>query len=423
MLDDVVGGDVAKVGDLVSIHISSLVEVHEVIFTLEDIPDKPSPHHEDEKKSLMKRLSKSHGRRDAKHPRRRVLDALFGYTGYKVGQMAEVDRWKDLYTHVSKAQKRLLENTIKYTEKFEMVEGLHDVNQQLCDDIVETGLKYYGISREELAAHSKSKDAADQAPDRVSVSQALKHFVRDWSVLGRAEREDAFPCILSTMKSLFPGRSGNDVKVLLPGSGFGRLGHEIASLGGFDVTLNERSMYMNLGYRFLEAHPRPESKLFHPFIDSWSHHVTNADMFRGVSFPDVRVNASSALLVEGDFVSVFQGSKAEYDAIITHFFIDTARNVMSYLDTIHAMLKPGGYWVNFGPLLWGTAPFVQLSLDEIVSISNSMGFEFIDTSETCGKLTFEGRSIRSKRAVYGFNERALTQNAFSAQFWVARKLK
>lgn len=287
---------------------------------------------------------------------------------------------------------------------------------------METGLDYYGISREELAAHSKSKDAANQPPDRVSVSQALKHFVRDWSTSGRAEREDAFPCILGTMKSLFPERSESDVKALLPGSGLGRLGHEIASLGGFDVTVNERSMYINLAYRFLEAHPRPGSKSIHPFIDSWSHHVTNADMFRGVSFPEARVNASSVLLVEGDFVSEFQGRRGEYDAVVTHFFIDTARNVMSYFDTIHAALKPGGYWVNFGPLLWGTAPFVQLSLDEIVAITQSMGFEFVDTSDDCGEPTSEGMSVRGKRAVYGFNERALTRNAFSAQFWVARKV-
>ena len=95
---------------------------------------------------------------------------------------------------------------------------------------------------------------------------------------------------------------------------------------------------------------------------------------------------------------------------------------MSYFDTIHATLKPGGYWVNFGPLLWGTAPFVQLSLDEIVTITQSMGFEFVDTSDACGEPTSEGMSVRGKRAVYGFNERALTRNVFSAQFWVARKV-
>lgn len=317
---------------------------------------------------------------------------------------------------------QVLEKAIKYSRKFETVEILHDRNQELCDQIVETALEYYGISHAELAAHSNAKDTTNQPPDRVSVSQALKHFVRDWSASGRGERQDTFPCILGTMESLFPERSGNEAKVLLPGSGLGRLGHEVASLGGFDVTANERSMYMNLAYRFLEAHPRPGSESLHPFIDSWSHHATNADMFRGVSFPDARVNASSVLLVEGDFVSEFRDRKAEYGAVVTHFFIDTARNVMNYFDTIHAALKPGGYWVNSGPLLWGTAPFVQLSLEEVVAIAQSMGFEFVDTSDICGEATFEGKTVRGKQAAYGFNERALTRNAYSAQFWVARKV-
>ncbi|KAK1996513.1 N2227-domain-containing protein [Colletotrichum falcatum] len=113
---------------------------------------------------------------------------------------------------------------------------------------------------------------------------------------------------------------------------------------------------MNLAYRFLEAHPRPGGKALHPFVDGWSHHATTADMFRGVSFPNQRVNASSVLLVEGDFATAFKADKGHYDVVVTHFFIDTARNVMSYFDTIHASLKPGGYWINFGPLLWGRDP-------------------------------------------------------------------
>lgn len=87
--------------------IDSLVEVHEVIVTVEDIPDKPSPRHEQEKKNLMKRLSKSHGKWNTNHPRHRLMEALFGFSRYKARQMAELNRWKDLYTHVSKAQKKV----------------------------------------------------------------------------------------------------------------------------------------------------------------------------------------------------------------------------------------------------------------------------------------------------------------------------
>lgn len=85
--------------------IDSFIELHEVTVTIEDVPDKPSPRQEQEKKNLLKRMSKSHGKWDTNHPRHRLLEALFGFSRYKPRQMAELDRWKGLYKHVSKAQR------------------------------------------------------------------------------------------------------------------------------------------------------------------------------------------------------------------------------------------------------------------------------------------------------------------------------
>lgn len=69
--------------------------------------------------------------------------------------------------------------------------------------------------------------------DKTSTSQALKHFVRDWSVEGLAERDAAFPCVLKALDEAFPSRSTEEpVRILVPGSGLGRLAHDIAGLGG-----------------------------------------------------------------------------------------------------------------------------------------------------------------------------------------------
>ena len=38
----------------------------------------------------------------------------------------------------------------------------------------------------------------------------------------------------------------------------------------------------------------------------------------------------------------------EWDCIATCFFIDTAHNVIEYLEKIYHILKPGGYWINIG---------------------------------------------------------------------------
>ena len=161
------------------------------------------------------------------------------------------------------------------------------------------------------------------------------------------------------------------------------------------MTNNEWSAYQNLAYRFLTHHPhanRPNTTTIHPFIDTWSHHRSTADMLRAISLPDtapLNLNnpaAARVLLVEGDFTTVFRddSNTAAFDAVVTHFFIDTARNLMAYLDTIARLLRPGGHWVNFGPLLYGTAPFVQLSLDEIVAVAEGMGFEFLEVPAPAG---------------------------------------
>ena len=39
---------------------------------------------------------------------------------------------------------------------------------------------------------------------------------------------------------------------------------------------------------------------------------------------------------------------AEWDCVACSFFIDTAHNVIQYLEKIHNILKPGGYWINLG---------------------------------------------------------------------------
>jgi hypothetical protein len=124
-----------------------------------------------------------------------------------------------------------LERDIKYTQKFSKVQRALEENYALCQHIVETALAFYGVEQTELDQHIKEAEKAGRKADKVGVSQSLKHIVRDWSASGAGERGDAFPCILKTMDSLFPDRE-QDVKVLLPGAGLGRLGHEVAGLGG-----------------------------------------------------------------------------------------------------------------------------------------------------------------------------------------------
>ena len=37
-----------------------------------------------------------------------------------------------------------------------------------------------------------------------------------------------------------------------------------------------------------------------------------------------------------------------WDSICTVYFLDTANNIVAYIEMIYNILKPGGYWINFG---------------------------------------------------------------------------
>eukprot|EP00604_Paraphysomonas_vestita_P003560 CAMPEP_0174823668 /NCGR_PEP_ID=MMETSP1107-20130205/26628_1 /TAXON_ID=36770 /ORGANISM="Paraphysomonas vestita, Strain GFlagA" /LENGTH=132 /DNA_ID=CAMNT_0016047177 /DNA_START=516 /DNA_END=911 /DNA_ORIENTATION=+ len=59
-------------------------------------------------------------------------------------------------------------------------------------------------------------------------------------------------------------------------------------------------------------------------------------------------------MAAGNFVELYGGESQanQWDAIVTCFFLDTAPVVMDYIQTIQNALKPGGYWINIGPLLY-----------------------------------------------------------------------
>ncbi|KAK5094981.1 hypothetical protein LTS08_008377 [Lithohypha guttulata] len=396
------------------------VEVKHVTTLLVQVlqPNVPllSPRHEIELSRLRVQLKHGAIKGESKSIRHRVLEALYGFETYKHGKVA---RYQKLYQNVSQRQRKILDRAVGYSDTLLGLEKLKAVNEDVCHEIVRVALAYYRINRQELDEFMQQEQAANRQPDHESVSQALKLFVRDWAIEGHNERHATFPCIESYLKDNFESvgvNGGSSVEILVPGAGLGRLAHEIAGLNA-----NEWSSFVNGAYHFLEANTIPDTVSMYPFLDIWSHLKSRDEMLRRIGLPDVTVNTSQVLLVEGDFTRVFKKSPAKFDAIVTLFFIDTARNLMNYLETIKQLLKPGGLWINSGPLLYGISAWVQLSLEEIIQVVEEMGFKFLNTDSDCGDITLEGYPIRGKEALYNFNSSSLSKYAYVAQHWVARK--
>lgn len=371
------------------------------------------------------------------------MEGLRGYEMYRDERMTELKSWRAKFNSLVQRQRnvspgltvnvgcllnrlalQLIDGHIDYTGKLKEVEGLMKKNARIADAIFDHGLQFYGITREELNDFARETNAT--ANHRSGVMYAMKHIVRDWTPEGNHERDPTFPCILDALQQEFPAesRAQTSPRIVVPGAALGRLGHEIAALGDMNVVTNEFSATMNLAWRYLRSFPADTTSTIYPNVDWWSHRATTASMTRGIDFPDnvELLHQPSVELAEGDFVFDLKHYDGAVDAVVTHFFIDTAKNIVSYLEAIHALLKPGGIWINFGPLLYGSNPSIQLSLDEVIAMAEAIGMEIEEPQNPeCGVPTWSDGRLRSKTVPYNADSESLSRNAYLAQFWVARK--
>ena len=224
----------------------------------------------------------------------------------------------------------------------------------------------------------------------------------------------------------------------------------------------------------------------HPFIHSFSHHLTRQNHLRSVQIPDVHpghllINHTSTnprnpyspssstttttplstpyslpatrfSMIAGDFLQCYasEGSVSAWDAVCTVFFIDTAPNVIAYVETIYQILRKGGVWVNLGPLLWhwegrdvpkrGAASkgseggggievggSVELTLEEVLGVVEACGFRIEKRGlrggdEEEGMKGGGGGEVGEVRTGYIQDERSMLNYEYRAQFWVAVKV-
>lgn len=250
----------------------------------------------------------------------------------------------------------------------------------------------------------------------------IRNIVRDWASEGQKERDQCYKPILHELQNLFPHRSKESPPTcLVPGAGLGRLALEISCLG-FICQGNEFSYYMMICSSFILNHAQTaEDWTIYPWIHSNCNSLSDSDQLRPVSIPDIHpasVGTTEGFsMCGGDFVEVYSDPNQveAWDAVVTCFFLDTAHNIVEYIDIISRILKEGGVWINLGPLLYHFADMygqedemsIELSLEDVKKVALHYGFEFEQSS------TIE--------TTYTTNPRSMMQNRYYAAFWTMRK--
>lgn len=256
--------------------------------------------------------------------------------------------------------------------------------------------------------------------DQSKVISTLKSLVRDWSEEGEKERKETYLPILNELENIFKRvdlEARGNIKVLVPGSGLGRLAFEIVSMG-FSTQGNEFSYFMLVTSNYIlnhikttnafEIYPWIHQSLNMPSIDSQTKKVLIPDIVTANVPPTADFS-----MVGGDFVEVYasENFKEYHDIVVTCYFLDTAKNVYEYIKVIGTTLKRGGRWINLGPLLW-----------HFENLAGSVEFTFEELIEM---VKFEGFVIEKQdvvKSTYGACQESMMKYIYHNQFFVARKV-
>jgi hypothetical protein len=357
----------------------------------------------------------------------------------------------------------------------DLVDEAIEKNAEIADAFVASGIAMYdleepvnkdGYSHAQSISSSGYTEPDWQGPvnpiDQEKAHSTVKQLYRDWSAEGAVERRACYDPVLAALDLEYqhiPRSHRGKIKILVPGAGLGRFVFEV-NRAGYAVEGNEISYHQIIASNYM-LNFTTHAKQFelYPWIHSFSNHLSRQSQLQKVLIPDVhpatelqevapeseihpfeRMSFSSA-----DFCVAYKetGALENFDAVTTIFFIDTAPNVIKYIETVHHCLKKGGIWINLGPLKWhfennppgaqkedngsggakkkplsrtltadegiGDPGSVELTEDEVIALVETMGF------------AVEKHEVMQIATGYINNPNGMWMGVYHPSFWIARK--
>lgn len=335
-------------------------------------------------------------------------------------------------------------------ETFNKIDDAIDTNADIAEAILATGVISFGLSLD--PADNDCRNWRNRAtPEDISkANSTIRQLYRDWSVEGQHERDVSYGPVMETLREHFGAWPERETRILVPGAGLGRLVFDLCD-AGYAAEGNEFSYHQLLASSWVLNHTRKaEEFALYPFAMGFSNLKSREQQLTKVMVPDVHPGSiagegrhrgdrvmGTMSMTAADFLIQYAEPeiKGSYDAVATVFFIDTAPNFIRYIETAHHCLKPGGLWINVGPLLWhyedrhnanqkksegadtddveklgivepGTVEFTE---DEIFQLMESMGFEFVK------------RDGEVRECGYIQDPKSMLQNTYRPSHWVAVK--
>ena len=332
-----------------------------------------------------------------------ALRAMYYYTYHNHWQIEKLS--KD-YSSLDK--KYLSKMTYDYNTRVNRLEDAMALNQYFLTEITNN---YW--PDESYTKTFNQKDLDDQSYNEYQTLNyaVFMYITRDWTAERKKEREIHYNPIIEMVKKYVPPNS----KILIPGAALLRLGYELAKIG-YNIDANEYNFMNVILCDYIFNYSKINQFSFQPLIRSFSNYLTEEAVFRKYYFPDESINLEGKgkiFLEAGDFTKLYNDRPNTYDCVITCFFIDTAKNVMEYIEIIEKVLKKGGIWINFGPLSYHWVgyqdiPTIELPYDKLKEVIINYGFEYLHEE-------------KNKTVIYCEIEDFMKNDYFNCVFFTARK--
>lgn len=345
-----------------------------------------------------------------------LLSAIRSLQAYSTEFRKSNERRRRLFKLMSWRQQKLCED-VGYLTKLKKMDTSVQTNQKLLSKVAEHAVDEYGVTYHDFQVNQTSNNTSNSM---YRVIEALSHFVRDWTDYGAKETSPMLKYIKTQLDAVIPAKERANTCVIVPGSGVGGVAHEIAKMGFEAVHAVEFSGLMHSANQYMYS-KNDRAKIF-PVVHSCSNFSNSKAQFRLVDIePTTKPNNLHLHLAD------FRYFKPEvtYDnmVIVTAFFVDTAENLMDYLDTMVNLTSKSsgvkqGYWINVGPLKYGSAAQVELNSEEIAEIRRRMGWEDLDRTNSLEKpLEYGDNGLVG----YATDRDSMWQGFYGLAMWLSKR--
>ncbi|KAM0517784.1 hypothetical protein ACHAPE_004762 [Trichoderma viride] len=339
-----------------------------------------------------------------------------------------------------------------FLDTLEKVDDAIDSNADLARSILKSGLASFNalppnFSESDQPFMPQEWAGIAKHADIDKARSSLRQFYRDWSAAGAEERAASYGPVMKALDQERAKTSQDSrLKVLVPGAGLGRLVFELCR-DGYDTEGNEISYHQLLASSYILNECRSAGQhTLYPWVHTFSNHTSRENHLRSYPVPDIHPgttlldasNVGSMSMCAADFLCLYGDDehKESYDAVASVFFLDTAPNLIRYLEVIYHCLRPGGVLVNVGPLLWhfeNDAPGNhghdddgdgEHDLNNSSGIADPGSFELTndEVMALVEKLGFVVESMETGiRAPYIQDMDSMLHMVYNATTWVARK--